>query len=210
MKNLDADKIPRWIFWFFLIIEIFAFVILFKSPDCKFYQSVFYLITGISVSLGLGSLVTHHILRWLRNDIKDNMLEKAKADLRVWENEERFPELRSEDKRVKAHLDWFLGITERLIFTTFFVFSPSDAIIAMGGWLALKLATGWHKRTEESRPYFQLLIRSLSLSALLGSAISLSFAIIGGLLIKYGISLMEIAGLDGFWMFLINLTQPIE
>lgn len=206
MKYIDPDYFPWLVFAIFSYFEIYALLVFFTVSDCKSCQFQLFLFNGIWVSLGLGSLLTHLLLRWLRDDIKNKMEEAAKGDLEIWENEKRFPELRTENNRLNSHLDWVLGFLERLIFTVFVIFSPKGAITAMGGWLALKLATSWHKRAEENRPNLQLLIRSLSLSALLCGAISLSFAFLGGILIKYSLYLFVNKCSEGFWKCLLSIN----
>lgn len=170
----------------FLISTIIWFVSLLLIPVFKQIH-FFWIITGLWFSLGLGTCLTPKILYRLRDDIKKAYVPNASRELRAWE---RIPEVISEKNHLKSHLDWFMGFVERFIFSVFVAVSVKVAIVSMGGWLALKLATSWHKRKDEDRPFIQLLIRSLALSALLVGVISLCFATVGGFLIGIGIRMI--------------------
>ena len=167
---------------FFCFIVIIALII--SEIPSFFLGAIYLIIIGLWLSFGLGTLVTLKIMYWLRKDIKETFKEKALGELKAWES---IPELNLEEIFDKPHLDWFVGFVERLIFSIFVAVSPKPAITAMGVWLALRLATSWHKRKGEDRTFVQLLIRSLALSSLVGGAISLCFAGFGGWLIGTGI-----------------------
>jgi len=52
------------------------------------------------------------------------------------------------DKRSKPVPPSLMGIMERAAIATAAVFSPATAILAAGGWLALKMATNWNRVTS--------------------------------------------------------------
>lgn len=185
---------------FFCFIVIIALII--SEIPSFFLGAIYLIIIGLWLSLGLGTLVTLKIMYWLRKDIKETFKEKALGELKAWES---IPELNLEESLDKPHLDWFVGFVERLIFSIFVAVSPKPAITAMGVWLALRLATSWHKKKGEDRPFVQLLIRSLALSSLVGGAISLCFAGVGGWLIGTGIRIIWPDFPNICWTALSNL-----
>ena len=70
-----------------------------------------------------------------------------------------------------------LNDLERGFFTIIVAFNVSGAAIAMISWIIVKMATNWHIIARSEKP----LDRGVALSSLLGSMISMSFALIGGL-----------------------------
>lgn len=79
-------------------------------------------------------------------------------------------------------LVWSLGIFERTVATTLMIFCGFTLALGfVGGWLTLKTAAGW-KETNYGQ---QTSLATIHLSSLVGSAISLSVAILAGLVAKY-------------------------
>ncbi len=102
---------------------------------------------------------------------------------------------------IPARLTSFI---EQLFFTVAVASDMSGAAPAMVAWVALKMATGWNFVTSE-KPYD----RAFALSGLLGTTVSLFFAMVAGLLIRYRnwrplISFILIGGLfylgESYWL----------
>jgi hypothetical protein len=78
-----------------------------------------------------------------------------------------------------ARLEWLsglVGVIERVIVTTLVIWSPGFLGGFLAGWMALKVASGWGVLKEPT-----LRNRSIRTIALLGSAISIGWAIAVGL-----------------------------
>jgi len=78
-----------------------------------------------------------------------------------------------------ARIEWlsaFVGISERAIITTLVIWSPRFLGGFLVGWMALKVASGWGLLKEPT-----LRNRSIRTIALLGSVVSIGWAIIIGL-----------------------------
>ncbi|WP_157719519.1 hypothetical protein [Pseudomonas oryzae] len=73
---------------------------------------------------------------------------------------------------------WLTGMTERLFFTVLVAFAVSDVATTMVAWLALKLATNWHRFQDDSTA------RYFGFSALLAGLVSMLFAFLGGLIVR--------------------------
>ncbi|MCP4372776.1 MAG: hypothetical protein GY797_32425 [Deltaproteobacteria bacterium] len=128
-----------------------------------------------------------------------------------------FPEV--DDRCPKSHIDWIPSIIERLIFTFIVAISAKTALIPMGGWIALKLASGWQRRNIDKSPFdgppesttdtaedlkIGLIIRLFSMNAVIGSIISLFFAFVGGISLGFGLRLIKNENLE-FLKYLLNL-----
>jgi len=74
-----------------------------------------------AVSVIVGGLVVGSFHRW----------RKSKLD-----------KVPIEHKRANPHITGFI---EALVFTPLVLARPGDAVVAMGGWLALKMAATWQK-----------------------------------------------------------------
>jgi hypothetical protein len=70
-------------------------------------------------------------------------------------------------------LHWWVGVTERAIATTLFIWSPKQLPFFLGGWVAAKLAAGWARRTETDTEKGHFI-------ALVGNAVSFAIAIAAG------------------------------
>lgn len=95
----------------------------------------------------------------------------------AWSQRYLAPDPRDGELRVPS---WATGIIERFIFGSlvFISVDPGTSIAALGGWLALKLATNWSHPSFPNSPD----ARHYAIRALLAGLISMSFAFIGGLL----------------------------
>lgn len=67
-------------------------------------------------------------------------------------------------------LDLWVGGTERAVATTFAIWAPHLLPAFAGGWIALKLALNWQRRSDPD-------VYRISLVALVGSVISFAIAI---------------------------------
>jgi hypothetical protein len=117
-------------------------------------------VVGVFVSVIIGHFVTYYYLRLLR--------KLSGLGVR--------PEADSVPKRIPS---WLTGVTERLIFTAFIGSGGTAVVPAMGGWLALKLASNWnHPHWRDNAE-----IRTWAMSALLAGLVSMACAYVGGLII---------------------------
>jgi hypothetical protein len=73
----------------------------------------------------------------------------------------------------------WIGIIERLIYTTLVGFDISGAAAFIGAWVTIKAIGGWASWSQDKDLYGKVLF----FSALLGSAISVLFGLIGGIVI---------------------------
>jgi hypothetical protein len=133
-------------------------------------------VIGLGFALGVGHLVTKTFLDKLRAYLQYDMSGMNLAE-----------------REVPA---WLMGILERLFFTVLITFNISAAAAAVMGWLAIKMATDWNRiRIIYGDPTSGAVPRSLkakdeaklrvfAVSGLLGSLLSMFFALVGGLICK--------------------------
>ncbi len=72
-------------------------------------------------------------------------------------------------------MDIWVGVTERAIATTLFIWAPTQLAFFIGGWVAAKLAAGWGKRTDDDAAVGHF-------RALVGNAVSFAIALAAGVL----------------------------
>ncbi|MFH2012571.1 MAG: hypothetical protein ABIJ37_07735 [Pseudomonadota bacterium] len=123
---------------------------------------VFQWLVGLTISLGIGHIVTHFSLKWLRSYIgiqKDDYLSS----------------------KFKGVPGWLIGLIERLFFTFIIAFDVSGSATAMIVWVATKMLSGWHRTGIGDKLKIEDIV-PISFSALLGSLVSMFFALIGGLI----------------------------
>ncbi|MGH8737561.1 MAG: hypothetical protein ACREVC_09410 [Burkholderiales bacterium] len=77
---------------------------------------------------------------------------------------------------------WMLGLIERLFFTIAIAFQISSTIVAMIAWITVKMVSNWNRSTAQKGPD----VSGVAMTALLGGILSMLFALIGGLIIRYG------------------------
>ena len=75
---------------------------------------------------------------------------------------------------------WILGLVEGTFFTVAVAFDLSGVVIAMVGWITTKMAAHWNAPSAPT----QLNIAAVRFSSLLGSMVSLFFAMLGGLICR--------------------------
>jgi MFS family permease len=122
-------------------------------------------------SLLIGHLATDLFVKFLRKTKKDVDPEQEKQFRCFVE--------RQKSKIIFAVPSWLMGILERSFFTLLVGADVNGAGVAMMTWLAVKMASNWHKissRRAEARNY--------GLTALAGGMYSMVFALIGGLIYR--------------------------
>lgn len=72
-----------------------------------------------------------------------------------------------------------IGIVERTIITTMIAWNISGTAGFIGAWVAIKSAVGWQMWARKSTTYE----RTVLFAGLIGSAVSVLFALIGGILV---------------------------
>ena len=89
---------------------------------------------------------------------------------------------------------WFTGTIERIFFTTLVVFDVSGYPVAMIVWLAAKMAATWTGRgtprndSEEEEAKRANDYRISSSITLMNGLVSMTFALIGGLIMHYALA----------------------
>ena len=129
---------------------------------------------GLVVSLLIGGWATRKSLGWIRKKIKKRaeIIDKiSKDDYKRFFGHEYFS-------------PWITGTFERLFFTILVAFNVSGTATAMIVWISVKMAVDWLAVLKDGKEEWQ---RQIAFSTLLGSMISLFFALIGGLICRFGI-----------------------
>jgi hypothetical protein len=116
------------------------------------------ILAGLSISLILGHFAVSLVLEWLRRDLGKEAALPG----------EELPA-------------WIVGTVERIFFTLALAGGLPGVSVAMMLWIATKMAATWGNRSQE-RPDIETL-RSI---ALLGSVVSMTFALIGGWVVRVG------------------------
>lgn len=132
-------------------------------------------VAGLVVSLLLGEWLTRKSVDCIREKIK----ERAKEIDKICDDQ----------YEASCGLPYFspriTGTIERLFFTILVAFDVSGTATAMVVWISVKMATDWLVVLKDGKEAWQ---RQLAFSALLGSMISLFFALIGGLIFGKGVT----------------------
>jgi len=107
-----------------------------------------------------------------------------------FEAEQQVPTM--EGKKPAPRRVWWIpiliGIFERAIITTLIAYSVSGSGSFMGTWTAIKIAGGWQQWSSGTR-----YARSILFAGLLGSAMSMLIALIGGILCLKTHSVIQIS-----------------
>ena len=99
---------------------------------------------------------------------------------------------------------WLTGIGERVFFTVLIGVAGIEPIAApMIGWLGIKLAVNWRRRDADNaldrQKELRVIIRHSQVSTY-ASLVSLSFAVLGGLMIDHGLLIGWVkAACDALW-----------
>ena len=126
-------------------------------------------LVGLGFSLGVGHVAVDQFLKRLRHYMKLGPK----------------PGQGSETQAVPS---WLMGVGERFFFTFAVAFNVSGASVAMIGWLGLKLAANWSRpgreATQEGLDPQESVLRVVrwSLSAAIAGLLSMTFALLGGLI----------------------------
>ena len=110
---------------------------------------------GFFVSLVFGGIVTQYYARRVRKLIGD------------------------QDPQYRILIPISIGVVENLFFTIGVAFNLSGVMVAMVAWMGAKMAAHWGKESQEHRVLNIVTVRFL---VLVGTMISLLFAMIGGLI----------------------------
>jgi hypothetical protein len=132
------------------------------------------LFVGYLVSMLLGHFVVSMFHKRQSKRLNDGWKRDAKA---AYEKKDL------EDKRAVSPTT--TGMVERAVFTIAFALYPQSALPAMGAWLALKMATHWNKARDQAPMKTQQMYNSYGILGLLSGLLSLAFAALGGLLIRW-------------------------
>jgi hypothetical protein len=73
------------------------------------------------------------------------------------------------------------GTVERLFFLVAVAFNLSGVVVAMVGWIGVKMAAHWGARPEAPEQQKSGSIYAIRITAILGGLLSLLFAMVGGL-----------------------------
>ena len=139
-------------------------------------------ILGLLISLLIGHYVTKKILNLLRSHVgcDDEAMTRFLASHALNRNNST-NETHSDDPDVlelNQVPPGLQGVLERFFFTIIIAFNVSGAAVAMMGWLAVKMVTNLNRGDLPSRP----IVRARALTGLIGGLVSLTFALIGGLI----------------------------
>ena len=129
---------------------------------------------GLVVSLLIGGWATRKSLNCIRKRIK----QKAEEIDEI--SNDRYKELFG----LEYFSPWITGTIERLFFTILVAFNVYGTATAMIVWIGLKIGADWLIVLQYEKKAWQ---RQIAFSALLGSMISLFFALIGGLIFGKGV-----------------------
>ena len=126
-------------------------------------------LVGLTISLFGGHWVTGLFVEGLRNHLDRLRSSTAPA---AWYDDEYVPA-------------WITGLVERAFFTVAVGFNVSGAVVAMIAWTAAKMATDWNRPPAERED------PAGALTGLLGSLVSMFFALIGGVICRGTTSVIQ-------------------
>jgi hypothetical protein len=132
-------------------------------------------IGGLFFSLVIGQWLTKKSLLWIRGKIK--------------ENAKKIDKIKDEDFNDFYGKEYFspaiTGSIERLFFTLLVGFNISGTATAMMVWAGAKMAANWAIVIGGAQEQWK---RQMAFTGLLGTMISLFFALIGGLIFGKGVT----------------------
>ena len=131
---------------------------------------------GLFFSVFLGHLVCAIFLVWLR---KWQLEDPAKIDLKTYLGFKTYPEVKNSDNAYKTIPVWIIGPLERLFFTFAIAFGFNSIPVAMMAWITVKMGANWLLRIPLNKRE-----HPMAMSALVGSILSMSFALFGGLICR--------------------------
>jgi len=116
------------------------------------------ILAGFTISLGVAWYAVPWVLEWLREGLGERSARPGE-DLPGWK----------------------VGTLERAFFTVGVGAGLPTVLTAMMLWVAAKMAANWGSRPQEIQQ-----IEAMRLTALLGSLVSMLFALIGGGVVRMG------------------------
>jgi len=148
----------------------------FSAMNAQLCQILFALAAGFGFSVVVGGVVVGGFHSW----------RKHKLDVPPVSHKRANPQL--------------TGFIEHVVFTALVIAQPENAVVAMGGWLALKMAATWNKNfptvaTDDAVRLKEVLDwQSHSFLALLSGFLCMAFAGAGGAIARYLMGLPIIQG----------------
>ena len=127
-------------------------------------------IIGLIVSLVLGYWVTDSVLDYLREG------------RRLESDQPKGP--KPEEAKVPLIGGGKVGLIERTFFTLVVAFDMGGVITAMMAWVAAKMVVNWKRGIQYEETMSKKEHWMLERSALLGSMVSMIFALVGGLICR--------------------------
>lgn len=154
-------------------------------------------VIGLIVSLPIGGYSTKLFVQKLRKcltkklerDIGElrKLYEQKKNESQEEKSQKIEKVLKEQEASLQAFLatsrpqpeipPWLTGFIEQLFFTIVVAFNVQGAAIAMIAWATVKMATGWNWQPKDEN-------RLLAFTGLLGTIVSLLFAMLGGLICR--------------------------
>jgi hypothetical protein len=138
------------------------------SMDIKFepmhptLESIFW--GGIIYSVLLGGVASYQVWRFSREYIDTHKC---------------YLKLPADDVKRNTVLPITIGVLERIFFTIIVAYNVSAAAAGITTWIMIKMLSGWNRFQRDEYGY-----KVLSFNALICNLISLSFAVIGGLIMN--------------------------
>jgi len=133
---------------------------------------------GLLVSLGVGHLVTGILLDRIR--VKAGCDDTRMQEFRKRPRNGPAPTPQSDPASALYVVSPALqGLIERLFFTLLIAFNISATAAAMMGWLAVKMVTNLNR---PGSPSDEPIVRARALTGLVGGLVSMTFALLGGLI----------------------------
>lgn len=200
MKILEkADITISHIIVFLILVVPFLLWFAFSYPD---YTRLELWIFGVFVSLIIGHYVGWGLLRITRRHDKDEKFRrdlkklgiKIKRKQKISNREREIFEEYYEQYHVQMP-GWLVGFIERLVFTLAVAVVGMSVITAIIGWIGIKMVTGW---SRAGKPEFDNMVfriwKDRAFSSLYGNLVSMSFAVLGGIICR-----LPIKEVSGIW-----------
>lgn len=140
---------------------------------------------GLFVIFVIGNLTTWIFiksLRWYTGTDKRIDQKKNREKKRIESIQENY------EGNIKTHEEygktysrvpaWIIGTIEQLFFSVAIAFDISGIVIGMIGWITIKMASHWNLDKEKFHA-------TDSFTALMGNMVSMSFALIAGIIFSY-------------------------
>ncbi len=146
---------------------------------------------------GLSLLGGHYITQW----VLDRIRQKTGCGCDAWKAYLEYANQSRQAEDGKAGLSYaepatnplspgLQGVFERLFFTTVIAFDVSGAAVAMMAWFAVKMITNLNRAGDlPPKP----ITRLRALTGLQGALVSMTLALVGGLVCRFAPSLLNAA-----------------